>query len=149
MYTRLSLITNQIIKIHEGGGFWTEVKRRCMCVKVWIHFIAGDTSGHNNLVWQMNGGWPKFIYWDCRYLFGDLSSPIPKCSLITSEEPKQARLTEDGLTNLCKKHFQCFWKRPFWWPEVWITRTCSCRNFRYIYYYYPLWFHKSLIHPTS
>ena len=25
------------------------------------------------------------------------------CSLITSEELKQARLTEDGLTNLCKK----------------------------------------------
>jgi hypothetical protein len=24
------------------------------------------------------------------------------CSLITSEELKQARLTEDGLTNLCK-----------------------------------------------
>jgi hypothetical protein len=27
------------------------------------------------------------------------------CSLITSEELKQARLTEDGLTNLCKKTF--------------------------------------------
>jgi hypothetical protein len=26
------------------------------------------------------------------------------CSLITSEELKQARLTEEGLTNLCKKH---------------------------------------------
>jgi hypothetical protein len=26
------------------------------------------------------------------------------CSLITSEELKQARLTEDGLTNLCKKN---------------------------------------------
>jgi hypothetical protein len=25
------------------------------------------------------------------------------CSLVTSEELKQARLTEDGLTNLCKK----------------------------------------------
>ncbi len=26
------------------------------------------------------------------------------CSLITSEEVKQARLTEDGLTNICKKN---------------------------------------------
>ncbi len=45
----LSLITNQIIKIHEKGGFWTEVMRWRVCVKLWIHFIAGDTSGHNNL----------------------------------------------------------------------------------------------------
>ena len=50
----LSLITNQIIKIHEEGGFWTEVMGRRVCVKLWIHFIAGDTSGHNNLVGHMN-----------------------------------------------------------------------------------------------
>ncbi len=31
-------------------------------VKLWIDFIAGDTSGHNNLVGHMNGGQPKFIY---------------------------------------------------------------------------------------
>jgi hypothetical protein len=52
----LSLITNQIIKIHEEGGFCTEMTGRCVCVKLWIYFIAGDTSGHNNLVGLMNGG---------------------------------------------------------------------------------------------
>jgi hypothetical protein len=101
----LSLITNQIIKIHEERDFWTEVMGWCVCVKLWIHFIAGDTSGHNNLVGHMNGGGPKFIYQDCRCLFDDLSSPIPIYSLITSEELKQASLTEDGFTNLCKKIF--------------------------------------------
>ncbi len=86
-WTQLSFINNnQIIKTHEDGGFWTEVMGRRVCVKLWIHFIAGDTSGHNNLVGHMNGGWPKFIYQDCRCLFNDLSSPIPMCSLITSEE---------------------------------------------------------------
>jgi hypothetical protein len=30
----LSLITNQIITIHEEGGFWTEVMGRCVCVKI-------------------------------------------------------------------------------------------------------------------
>ncbi len=73
-----------------------------------MDFIAGDISGHNNFVGHMNGGWPKLIYQDCRYLFDDLSSLIPMCSLITPEELKQAHLTEDGLTNLCKKYFQCF-----------------------------------------
>jgi hypothetical protein len=76
---------------------------RCVCVKLWLQFIAGDTSGYNDLVRHMNGGWPKFINQDCRYLFDDLSSPIPMYSLITSEGLKQACLTEDGLTNLCKK----------------------------------------------
>jgi hypothetical protein len=73
----------------------------CVC-EVGIHFIAGDTSGHNNLVvvGHMNRGRPKFIYQDCRCLFDDLSNPIPMCSLITSEELKQAHLAEDGLTNL-------------------------------------------------
>ncbi len=43
----LALITKQII---QNGGFWTEVMGKKVCVKVWIHFITGDTSGHNNLV---------------------------------------------------------------------------------------------------
>ncbi len=36
------------------------------------------------------------------------------CSLITSEELKQAWLTEDGLTNICKKNiFNAFENVPF------------------------------------
>jgi hypothetical protein len=73
--------------------FWTDVMGRCVCVKLWIHSIAGDTSGHNNIVGHMNGGRPKYIYCDCKCLFEDLSSPIANCHLITSEEIKQAHLT--------------------------------------------------------
>jgi hypothetical protein len=61
-YNCLSLITKQNIKIHEEEGFWTEVMGRHVCVKLWIHFIAGDTSGHNNLLGHMNKGQLKFIY---------------------------------------------------------------------------------------
>ncbi len=81
----LSLITNQIIKIHNGGGFGTEVMGRHVYVKLWIHLIAGDTSRHNNIVGHMNGGSPKYIYRDCKCLFEDSSSLIPNCHLITSE----------------------------------------------------------------
>ncbi len=36
------------------------------------------------------------------------------CSIITSEELKQARLTEDGLTNICKKNISnAFENVPF------------------------------------
>jgi hypothetical protein len=58
----LSLIINQIIKIHEEGVFWTELVGWLVCVKLWINLIAGDTSRHNNLVGHMNGGRPTFIY---------------------------------------------------------------------------------------
>jgi hypothetical protein len=51
----LALITKQIIQIQESSGFWTMVMGKKGCVKVWIHFITGDTSGHNNLVGHMNG----------------------------------------------------------------------------------------------
>ncbi len=84
-YDSLSLITNQIIKIHNGGGFWIEVMGRRVCVKLWIQLIAGSTSEHNNIVGHMNGGHPKYIYCDCKCLFEDLFSPIPNCYLITSE----------------------------------------------------------------
>ncbi len=86
----------------------------CVCVKLWIHFIAGNTSGHNNLVGHMNGRQAnKFIYRDCRCLFDDLSSPIPMCSLITSEELNQACLTEDCLMNVRKKKSNAFENVPF------------------------------------
>ena len=56
----------------------------------------------------------KYIYRDCKCLFEDLSSPIANCHLITSEEIKQARLTNDGLTNLCKTNISnAFENVPF------------------------------------
>ncbi len=46
--------------------------------------------------------------------FEDLSSPIANCHLITSEEIKEARLTDNGLTNLCKKYIStAFENVPF------------------------------------
>jgi hypothetical protein len=100
--------------MHNGGEFWTEVMGRCVCVKLWIHLIAGDTSGHNNIVGHMNGGRPKYIFPDCKCLFEDLSSPIANCHLITSEEIKQAGLTNNGLANLYKKNISnAFENVPF------------------------------------
>jgi hypothetical protein len=84
------------------------------CVKLWIYLIAGDTSGHKNIVGHLNGGQPKYIYPDCKCLFEDLSSLIANCHLITSEEIKQACLTNDGLNFFCKKHISnAFENAPF------------------------------------
>jgi len=46
----LKLITAQIDAL--SAGFETTIMGQHVTVKPWIHFIAGDTSGHNNIVGQ-------------------------------------------------------------------------------------------------
>ena len=84
--------------IHNKGGFWTTVMGRKVRVVVWIHFIAGDTSGHNDLVGHMNGGKLKYIYQNCYCAFNHLSRPLSNCRLITLADIEQARQSEDGFT---------------------------------------------------
>jgi hypothetical protein len=74
-----------------------------VCVKVWIHVITGDTSGHNNLVGHMNGSNMKFPYPDCKCEFHELSESRPKCTLVTLDEIRNATNTHNGLTALSKK----------------------------------------------
>jgi len=99
----LALITKQIIKIQTNGGFWTEVMGKKVCVKVWIHFITGDTAGHNNLVGHMNGSNMKYPYRDCKCELHELSNPRPKCKLVTLNDIRTATNTPNGLASLSKK----------------------------------------------
>ena len=99
----LALITKQIIIIQTNGGFWTEVMGKKVCVKVWIHFITGDTAGHNNLVGHMNGSNMKYPYRDCKCELHELSNPRPKCKLVTLNEIRSATNTPNGLASLSKK----------------------------------------------
>jgi hypothetical protein len=69
---------------------------RKVCVKVWIHFITGDTSGHNNLVGHMNASNMKYAYRDCKCQLHELSDPRPKCKLVTLEEIRDACKTPNG-----------------------------------------------------
>ncbi len=73
------------------------------CVKVWIHFITGDTSGHNNLVGHMNGSNMKYPYRDCKCELHELSESRPKCKLVTLDEIRNATNTRNGLAELSKK----------------------------------------------
>jgi hypothetical protein len=74
-----------------------------VCVKVWIHFITGDTSGHNNLVGHMNGSNMKYPYRDCKCELHELSKSRPKCKLVTLVEIRNATNTCNGLAALSKK----------------------------------------------
>jgi hypothetical protein len=73
-------------------------------VLLYIHFIAGDMAGHNNLVGHYNSGKFKYIYWDCQCLFEQLFDPKPQCQLVTLADLAHAQLTDGDLKNLCKKN---------------------------------------------
>jgi hypothetical protein len=86
----------------------TEVMGKKVCVKVWIHAITGDTSGHNNLVGHMNGSNMKYPYRDCKCELHELSKSRPKCKLVTLDEIRDAKKTPNGLASLSKKALSLF-----------------------------------------
>jgi hypothetical protein len=99
----MASITKQIIQIKTNSGFRTEAMGKKVCVKVWIHFITGDTSGHNNLVGHMNGSNMKYPYRDCKWELHALSKSRPKCKLVILDDIRDARKTPNGLASLSKK----------------------------------------------
>ena len=84
----LHLITGQLKQIHEDGGIWTEVMGRRVCVKVWIHIISGDTSGHNNVCGHYNASNSNCPYRDCICTLLQLSSALANCYLTKIEDVK-------------------------------------------------------------
>jgi hypothetical protein len=82
----LKLITNQIIALNRQGGFQTYILGKLVTVKTWIHFIAGDTSGHNNLVGQYNSSNAAQPYRDCHCSLLELSDSVANCELITRDQ---------------------------------------------------------------
>ena len=80
----LKLITDQIRKLNEDGGFVTNIMGKQTKVFVWIHFIAGDTSGHNNLCGKFNcNGETAMPYRCCWCPFAAMADPHPACRLMT------------------------------------------------------------------
>ena len=98
----LRIITDQICELAKG--FDTIVLGRKVTIRPWIHFIAGDTSGHNNLVGQFNSSNSTLPYRDCRCFLSQMSDPTPQCELITVSAFNVAKqngsLSELGLHDI-------------------------------------------------
>ncbi len=75
----LKLVTDQIK--HLAPGFEAVVMGKSVLVKPWIHFILGDTSGHNNIIGQFNSSNA-----DCKCTLAQLCDSTANCSLITLAE---------------------------------------------------------------
>jgi hypothetical protein len=80
----LNLVTEQIK--HLASGFQAFVLGKQVTIKPWIHFILGDTSGHNNIVGQFNSSSAACPYRDCKCTLAQLCDSRPNCSLITLSE---------------------------------------------------------------
>ena len=86
---------------------------RSVTIKPWIHFISGDTSGHNNLVGQYNSSSATRPYRDCSCLLAQLSDPIAQCKLITLSEFNEAK-ENDRLADLSLHNIDnAFYNLPF------------------------------------
>jgi hypothetical protein len=80
----LTLVTEQLQRL--SSGFEAVVLGKRVTIKLWIHFIAGDTSGHNNIVGQFNSSSASFPYRDCKCNQSELCNSIATCSLTTIED---------------------------------------------------------------
>jgi hypothetical protein len=83
----LGIALHSLKKVHRQGGFLTTVLGRPVHVRVWIHFLVGDTHGNNRWVAHYNSsGKLKRPYRDCKCSFADMANVDPDCVYIRPEE---------------------------------------------------------------
>jgi len=101
----IRLITDQVARLRDQGYFWTSVFGRVVKVHVWIHIVAGDTSGHNECTGKFNSNGNTACPWrDCLCQFGNLSDSIAQCELITLRHVEEAAQSDGGLASLSMHH---------------------------------------------
>ena len=77
----LSFVLKSLRDIDERGGIRTTVMGRDVHIKVWVHFIIGDTEGNNKWLGHYPGNTRGILrpYRDCQCSFDDLGKTNPKC----------------------------------------------------------------------
>ena len=99
----LRLIMEQIAKIHKEGGIKTMVMGRKVTVKVWLHHVAGDIVGQNDLTGTFNchgrTNCPINRCW-CPYEL--LDSTNPQCKFFTVQDVETARKSKGGMRSISK-----------------------------------------------
>ena len=88
----LSYIFQSLIKVVKDGGIRTIVMGRQVHIKIWIHFIIGDTEGNNKWLGHYPGNNCGVVrpYRDCECSFVDMSKPDPRCVYTTMTEMHDA-----------------------------------------------------------
>lgn len=89
----LAYILKSIRDINIRGGIRTVVMGKKVHIKVWIHFIIGDTEGNNKWLGHYPGNNSGVIrpYRDCKCTYSDLSRTNPHCVYTTVREMHDVR----------------------------------------------------------
>ena len=83
----LAIALKSLKAVHRKGGFATTVLGRKVKIRVWIHFICGDTHGNNRWVAHFNSPGKLAMPWrTCKCPYPDMNNPNPKCIFIRRED---------------------------------------------------------------
>ena len=105
----LKHIFDQIATKYNDGGIKTNVMGRQVTLKIWIHLITGDTSGHNDLCGHVNSGSSNIPIRNCGCTWDDLDEPDPDCQFTTLQALEDAEGDKKQLSLLGKKKIKsCF-----------------------------------------
>ena len=97
----ISRVLKSLREIYDAGGIRTTVMGRDVHIKVWIHYIIGDTEGNNKWLGHYPGNNCGVVrpYRDCQCCFADMAKPIPNCVYTTLREMEICRETMGRNTN--------------------------------------------------
>lgn len=89
----LSRVFKSLRDIYHQGGIRTSVMGRDVHLKVWVHYIIGDTEGNNKWLGHYPGNNSGIArpYRDCQCCFADMARPVPKCVYTTLQEMETCR----------------------------------------------------------
>ena len=98
---------SELERICNQGGIRTRVNGRKGTLKFWIHFVIGDTKGHNDLCGSVNSSKANICMRDCLCPRHTLSKIPQKCTAKTLEmvrkgksEQEEGTLEDIGQRNL-------------------------------------------------
>ena len=92
-HTCLSIAFKSLREIHKNGGFNAVVMGKEVRVRVWIHYVIGDTEGNNKWMGHFPGNRKEICrpYRDCKCNYDQLSNPNPTCQYTTLDEMRNAK----------------------------------------------------------
>ena len=90
----LACVFESIRLLHKKGGCRASVLGNKVHIKVWIHYLIGDTEGNNKWLghYSRNKSQVQRPYRDCCCNFENLSNPNPNCIYTMMEEMRELNI---------------------------------------------------------
>ena len=112
--------------VSKKGGLWVTYNGQQRLLKFWIHFIIGDTKGHNQLCGAYEKSTCTVPMRGCMCAGTDLDILPLQCETVTISSLDDAREEEGGLGRLCYRDIDnCYRHLPMGHPTRGIMACCN------------------------